>query len=115
MIEWEMKMMEEYWNRGYTIFCGDYKRKSDPNPHTNLIFYAWSRPGEARLATISILRLILHPQQTWTPKNAKIGPKPLIFFPVPDAKRDPKNKTKKKKEILLYVRFRGSLGLMVEI
>ena len=34
-------------NRFYTIHGGDYKRKSDPNPHTNPVFDASSRPGDA--------------------------------------------------------------------
>ena len=33
-------------NRVYTINGGDYKRKSDPNPHTNPVFYASPRPGD---------------------------------------------------------------------
>ena len=34
-------------NRVYTIHGGDYKRKSDPNPHTNPVFYANPRPSDA--------------------------------------------------------------------
>ena len=67
-------------NRVYTIHGGDYKRKSDPNPHTNPVFDASPRPGDAWLVTISILHLILPPHQTWTPKNSKLGPKPLLFL-----------------------------------
>ena len=51
-------------NRFYTIHGGDYKRKSYPNPHTNLIFDASPRSGNALLVTILILHLILPPQQT---------------------------------------------------
>ena len=50
-------------NRVYAIHGGDYKRKSDPNPHTNPVFGASPRPGDAWLVTISILHLILPPQQ----------------------------------------------------
>ena len=45
--------------RVYTTHRGDYKKKLDPNPHTNLTFYANPRPSEAELVTISILHLIL--------------------------------------------------------
>ena len=31
----------------YTIHGGDYKRKSYPNPHTNPVFDASCRPGDA--------------------------------------------------------------------
>ena len=34
-------------NRVYTIHGEDYKRKSYPNPHTNPVFYASPRPGDA--------------------------------------------------------------------
>ena len=33
-------------NKVYTIHGGDYKRKSYPNPQTNLVFYASPRPGD---------------------------------------------------------------------
>ena len=42
--------------------------------------YASPRLGDALLVTISIIHLILSPQQTWTPKNDKLGPKPLLFI-----------------------------------
>ena len=38
------RLFEEKRNRVYTIHGGDYKRKSNPDPHTNLIFDASSRP-----------------------------------------------------------------------
>ena len=34
-------------NRFYTVHGGDYKRKSYPNPHTNPVFYANPRLGDA--------------------------------------------------------------------
>ena len=34
-------------NMFYTIHGGDYMRKSDPNPHTNPVFYASPRAGDA--------------------------------------------------------------------
>ena len=34
-------------NRFYTIHGRDYKRKSDPNPHINLIFYVSPMLGDA--------------------------------------------------------------------
>ena len=49
-------------NRVYTIYGGDYKRKLDPNPYTNLVFYASPRLSNARLVTILIFCLILPPQ-----------------------------------------------------
>ena len=51
----------ENGDRVYTIHGGDYKRKSYLNPHTNLVFGASPRLGDARLVTISNLHLILPP------------------------------------------------------
>ena len=34
-------------NRVYTMHGWDCKRKSDPNPHTNHVFYASPRPSDA--------------------------------------------------------------------
>ena len=34
-------------NNVYTIHGGDYKIKSYPNPHTNPVFHASPRPGDA--------------------------------------------------------------------
>ena len=34
-------------NSFYTIHGGDYKIKSDPNPHINPVFDASFRPGDA--------------------------------------------------------------------
>ena len=67
-------------NKVQTIHGGDFKKKSYPNPHTNPIFYASHGPGDARLVTNSILCLILPSQQTCTPNNAKLWPKPLLFL-----------------------------------
>ena len=51
-------------NRVYNLYVRDYKRKSYLNTHTDPIFYTSPRSGDARLITISILHLILTPQQT---------------------------------------------------
>ena len=44
-------------NRFYTTHEGDYKGKSYPNPHTNLVFFS----SDVGLIKISILCLILLP------------------------------------------------------
>ena len=67
-------------NRFCIIYGGNYKIKSYPNPHTNPLFDANPRAGDARLVIILILCWILGPQQSWTPNNAKIRPKPLLFL-----------------------------------
>ena len=63
-----------------TIHDGAYQKISNPNPHTNPIFHVNDSPSNARLVTISILPLILPPQQTRRPNNAKFGLKPLLFL-----------------------------------
>ena len=59
-------VIETYKNGNgvYTIHGGLYKRKSYLNPHIDPIFYASPRLGDARLIVISIIHLILPPQQT---------------------------------------------------
>ena len=52
----------------------DSNGETDSNPHTNHNFFTKPRSSDGKLALISILYLILSPQQASKTHNAKIGP-----------------------------------------
>ena len=54
-----IKLLNKRGKQNYNIHGGNYKRKSDPNRHTNPIFDASLRLGDATLIMILILGLIL--------------------------------------------------------
>ena len=84
-------------NMIYTIYKGNYERKSNSNLDINLIFYVNHRLVDATLMTILILFLILPPQQTWTPKRKSLGLS-LSFSSSSMMLRESQKTTKKKEE-----------------
>ena len=58
------RLLHKNENRFYNIYGEDYNIKSNPNPHSRPVFYVNPWTCDSSLVIISVLHLILPPQQS---------------------------------------------------